>query len=139
MSARCSRPGVWACHPTSGRRDITSSSARSWSGDPRAASTSALEEPHLPPGQLHHVVVVQPSRLRTDGYAIDLGKVVFFAAVHMDDEVAFGAPGDGSHLDARAPERGERLRQFELASGECTAEHLQLRLRQCGGVLRYAA
>src|SRR5271168_767662 len=96
-------------------------------GSCRRTSTSpakrrlALEEPHFHARQLHDVVVVQTPGLRSDRDAVDLRIVIFLAAVHVHDEIAFGAPRDGRDLNARTPERGKRLGQFELTARECAA------------------
>src|SRR3984957_2178985 len=102
-------------------------------GSPRRSLTqrpsgSALEEPHLHAGQLHDVIVVEPPRLRPDRHSIDLRIIVFLTAVHVHDEVAFGAPRNGRHLHAPTAEGGERLGEFQFASGESTPQPLQLGL-----------
>src|SRR3984957_18694489 len=71
------------------RSPKNSRSAASSPDDPR--KPLALEEPHLDSGELHHVVVVQTTGLRSDGHAVDLRIIVFFAAVDVHDEVAFRA------------------------------------------------
>src|ERR1700722_15162819 len=98
----------------------------------------ALEEPHLPARELPPIVVVQPSSLRSDRYTVDLRIVVFLAAVHVHDEVAFGAAGNGRNLHARTAQSSERLGELEFAAGKGAAQHLELGLRQRRGILRHA-
>src|SRR5271155_3559218 len=85
---------------------------------PRALGLLALEEPHLHAGQLHDIVVVQATRLRSDRHTVDLREVILLAAVDVDDEVAFGAARDGRDLYSRAAQRGQRLRQLQLTACE---------------------
>src|SRR5579859_3044235 len=110
-----------------------------WAGSPRSRSGRlALEEPHLHAGELNDVVVVEPTRLRTDGDAIHLREVVVLAAVDVHDEVALGAPRDRRDLHAGAAERGERLGQFKLAAGKRAGEYLELGFRERDGRVGYA-
>ena len=97
----------------------------------------ALEEPHLHAGQLHHIIVIQAPGLRSNGHAVDLRIVVFLAAVHVHDEVAFGAARNGRHLHTRTAESGECFGQLEFASRKGAAQDLQLRLRQGRCILRH--
>src|SRR5271167_283000 len=98
----------------------------------------ALEEPHLHAGELHDVVVVQTPGLWSDRDAVDLRVVIFFAAIDVHDEIAFGAPSDGGNLNAWTPERGESLGQFEFAAGKSATQYLKLGLRQRRRVFRNA-
>src|SRR5580704_4831316 len=92
----------------------------------RSEAPSALEEPHLDPGQLDHIVVAEPGGLRTDRIAIEQREVVGLLAVHVDDEVAVLAVGDGGDLNAGPTQGGQRLVQFQLTTGEGARKHLQL-------------
>src|SRR5258708_33044166 len=65
----------------------------------------ALEEPHLHAGQLYNVVVIEPTGLRSDRYAVDLRIVVFLAAVDVHDEIAFGTAGCRRNHLAPGPPR----------------------------------
>ena len=73
------------------------------SGQTLAIDEAQLSKnPILTPGELHHVVVVEPAGLRTDGHAIDQRVIVFLAAVDVHDEIALGAARDRRDLYARA-------------------------------------
>src|SRR6266850_5580909 len=104
-----------------------------------SAPASIHEESHLYPGELNDVIVTEPGRLSSDGGAVEQRIVPGLAAVDMHDEIAFGAPRDRGNLYAWAPERGQRLVELQLAAGERTRQHLQLRFLQRRSVAEHAA
>src|SRR5215218_7841657 len=72
------------------------------------------EEFHLHAGQLDQIVVLERMRSGADCIAVDRR---MHGTLDVGNEVALRAPGQDGNLNARFPERSERLGQLELFPG----------------------